>query len=234
MLENKKPKLGDKAKKILGITSIIVFLLLMLAVFYFIGRPLVRYIREPERFRGWVDSHGIMGRLAFICALILQVFFAIIPGEPFEIFAGYAFGIIEGTLLCMLGITFGSILVFLFVRHFGVKAVETFFPREKIDSLKFINNSRKLNILVFIVFLIPGTPKDLLCYFVGLTRMKLSTWILITTVARIPSIITSTIGGDALGLQNYVFAIIVFAATFVISGIGIFVYNRISRKKEAE
>ena len=231
---NKVSKLGDKAKKILGITSIIVFLLLMLAVFYFIGRPLVRYIGEPERFRGWVDSHGFMGRLAFVGVLILQVFFAIIPGEPFEIFAGYAFGIIEGTLLCMLGITLGSILVFLFVRHFGVKAVETFFPREKIDSLKFINNSRKLNILVFIVFLIPGTPKDLLCYFVGLTRMKLSTWILITTIARIPSIITSTIGGDALGLQNYVFAIIVFASTFVISGIGIFIYNRISRKKEAD
>jgi Uncharacterized conserved protein len=231
-LENKKSKLSDSTKKILGITSVIVFMLLMLAVFYFIGRPLVRYIGDPERFRGWVDSHGLMGRLAFIGVLILQVFFAIIPGEPFEIFAGYAFGIIEGTLLCMLGITLGSILVFLFVRHFGIKAVETFFPREKIDSLKYINNSRKLNTLVFIVFLIPGTPKDLLCYFVGLTRMKLSTWILITTVARIPSIITSTIGGDALGLQNYVFAFIVFAVTFLISGIGLFIYNKMSKKNE--
>ena len=231
-MENKKSKLSDSTKKILGITSVIVFMLLMLAVFYFIGRPLVRYIGDPERFRGWVDSHGLMGRLAFIGVLILQVFFAIIPGEPFEIFAGYAFGIIEGTLLCMLGITLGSILVFLFVRHFGIKAVETFFPREKIDSLKYINNSRKLNTLVFIVFLIPGTPKDLLCYFVGLTRMKLSTWILITTVARIPSIITSTIGGDALGLQNYVFAFIVFAVTFLISGIGLFIYNKMSKKNE--
>lgn len=228
---NDRTKLGERAKKTLSLLAIAAFLAFTLAVFWFVGRPLVKNIGNPELFREWVDSHGLYGRLAFVGAVVMQVFIAIIPGEPFEIFAGYAFGVLEGTLLCVAGIALGSALVFAFVRKFGVKAVEVFFSREKINSLRFLNDPRKLNALVFIVFAIPGTPKDLLCYFVGLTRMKFSTWMLITLVARLPSILTSTAGGDALGLNNYLFAAIVFAATLVISAAGLLIYNRISAKK---
>ena len=123
------------------------------------------------------------------------------------------------------------------VRYYGIKAVEEFFPRNKIYSLSFLKNERKLNLLVFAIFFIPGTPKDLLSYFIGLTKMKLSTWIVITTTARIPSVMTSTIGGDALGMENYEFAIIVFLATLLISIVGLGLYNRIcgaqiAKKKE--
>lgn len=65
--------------------------------------------------------------------------------------------------------------------------------------------------------MIPGTPKDLMVYFIGLTKIKTLHFILITSIARLPSIVTSTIGGNALGMQNYVFAIVVFAVTLVIS-----------------
>ena len=73
--------------------------------------------------------------------------------------------------------------------------------RDRIRSLRFLQDSRRLNLLTFIVFFIPGTPKDLLSYFIGLTDMKLGTWLCITAVARIPSIVTSTVTGDALGLS---------------------------------
>ena len=77
----------------------------------------------------------------------------------------------------------------------------------------------------------------MLTYIVGLTPMRLRTWVLITTVARIPSVITSTIGGDALGTQNYLFAVIVFVATAAISGLGVLSYRKITQhhqRKERE
>ena len=213
---------------------LIIFVLSSAAIFWFIGRPMLKFVSDPEQFRAWVDGHGTWGRIAFIGMMALQIVVAVIPGEPLEIGAGYAFGIWEGTVLCLAGAVIGSVIVFLFVRFYGIKAVEEFFPRDKIYSLSFLKNERKLNLLVFAIFFIPGTPKDLLSYFIGLTKMKLSTWIVITTTARIPSVMTSTIGGDALGMENYEFAIIVFLATLLISIVGLGLYNRICGARTAK
>ncbi len=219
-------------KKALGLLAVLVFILFSAAVGWFIGRPMIKLVGEPEQFRAWVDGHGIWGRLIFIGMMVLQVICALIPGEPFEIGAGYAFGAIEGTALCLIGITLGCLVVFLFVRRYGVRLVEVFFSREKIDSVRFLQNTRRLELLIFIVNAIPGTPKDLLSYFVALTKIKLSTWLLIVVVSRIPSVVTSTVGGSALGMENYVFAIVTFAVTLVVSGIGVLIYNRIRRGRE--
>lgn len=163
--------------------------------------------------------------------VIFQVVIALLPGEPLEIGAGYAFGAVEGTILVVIGITLGSIMVLGLVRKFGVKLVEVFFDIEKIKKLKFLHDEKRLDFVTAVVFFLPGTPKDLLTYAVGLTDIKLSRFLLIVSVARFPSVITSTIGGSALGMANYKFAIIVFALTAVISLAGIAIYNYICRKK---
>ena len=223
----------DRHKRMLYIFSLAVFLLLFLAVAWFIGRPMIRFVREPDLFRSWVDSHGIWGSLAFIGMMVLQVVFAIIPGEPLEIGAGYAFGFWEGTFLCLVSILVGSALVVLLVRRFGMLLVEVFFSREKIQSLKFLHHSPRRDMLIFLILFIPGTPKDLLSYVAGLTDIRLSRWLLIATVARIPSVITSTAGGSLMGEQNYLFAILVFAGTLAVSGLGVLIYRQISRHKKA-
>lgn len=197
-----------------------------------VGRPLLHFIDDPEKFRAWVDTHGFWGRAAFVGMMFTQVVLALLPGEPLEIAAGYAFGFWEGTLLCMLGIALASLAVFLFVRRYGLRAVRVFFSEEQIASVRFLQDPRRLTLLAVVLFLIPGTPKDVMTYCVGLTSMKLSTWMFIATLARIPSIITSTIGGNALGMQNYTFAIVVFVATVCISLIGLFVYRRLSRRHQ--
>ncbi len=224
--------LSEKQKKWFAGLGLGLFLALSALVCWFAGRPLIRFASEPELFRAWVDQQGVWAPVLFVGMVVLQVVVAIIPGEPLEIAAGYAFGALEGTLLCILGALIGSVLVFLLVRRFGTRAVEVFFPLEKLRSLRFLQDERRLNFWVFFVFFLPGTPKDILCYFVGLTKMPLRTWILISAVARIPSVITSTIGGDALGMQNYTFAFIVFAVTLVISGLGMLAYRAICRARE--
>ena len=168
--------------------------------------------------------------MLFRSMVILQIVVAVIPGEPLEIAGGYAFGALEGTLLCVLGAFLGRLMVFLLVRRFGTMAVEVFFPQEKLQSLRFLQNEKRLSFWVFLLFFLPGTPKDVLTYFVGLTKLPLRIWVFISLVAPLPSIITSTIGGNALGMGNYAFAVAVFAATFGISALGIGAYRWICRK----
>lgn len=230
----KKHKLSNRSKKVLSILALLIFIAFSAVVFVLVGKPMIRFLEQPELFRSWVDAHGIFGRLAFIGMVVLQVMIAFIPGEVLEIGAGYAFGAFEGTLLCMAGSALGSTIVFLLVRKFGVRLVEAFFPIEKIHSLKFLQDTKRLNLIVTIIYLIPGTPKDLLGYFIPLTQMKLWTWVLITFFARIPSLVTSTISGDALGLQRYEFAAIMFAVTIAISLVGILVYRSYTKRKNKD
>ena len=220
-------RLTPGQKKIFGALVLLAAGAFSLAVLLWIGKPLLQFVSDPNLFREWVDSHGIWGRLLFLAMVIFQVIVAIIPGEPFEIGAGYAFGAWEGTALCLAGTTVGSIIVFLLVRTFGVPLVELFFPIERIRSLWFLRTAKRRNVLTFLIFFIPGTPKDLLCYFVGLTDMKLGTWITISLLARIPSVITSTFGGDALGDREYRVAMTVFAITVAVSLMGLFIYKKI-------
>ena len=225
---------SEKQKKLLSGGAIAVFLLLGVVLAWFVGRPLIRFAREPEVFRAWVADHGLLGMAAYTGMVFLQVLVAIIPGEPLEIAGGYAFGAVWGTVLCLLGAFLGSAAVFAVVRKWGVPLVEVFFPQDKLDKLTFLKTSPKRTALLWLVFTVPGTPKDLLCYFAGLTDLPWGTWLLIATVGRLPSIVTSPVGGSALGEQNYRFAVIVFAITLLISLCGILVYRHICRKENSE
>jgi len=222
---------ASRGKKIAAALSIAVFFIVLALLAIFVGGPLVKSLGEPASFRAWVDERGFWGRVLFVGIIILQVVIAFIPAEPLEIAAGYAFGTLTGTLLVWLGLVIGTTVVFFFVRKIGVKAVEVFFPREKIDSVKYLNNEKALNATAFFLFLIPGTPKDLLSYVAGLTKIRILPWVLLTSIARIPSIVTSTISGNALELQRYGLAIIVFAATGLLSGAGILLYRRHQKRQ---
>lgn len=227
-----KHTITEKQKKIISIAAFLLFLAFCGVVGWFIGKPMLEFFDDPQRFKQWVDSAGFFGRLAFIAMVFFQVIIALVPGEPLELGAGYAFGAIEGTLLCVIGITLGSMLVFLLVRKLGIRFVEVFFSREKINSLKFLRNKKSRAVIMFLVFFLPGTPKDLLTYFVGLTDIKFSHFILLASVARLPSIITSTIGGGALSERQYITAVIVFAATLILSLGGALIYKALQTRKQ--
>jgi len=220
------------ANKRNGILKLILFALIMLLLTVLCGKPIIRAVQDPAAFRNWVEGYGILGKIAFFLMMYVQTVIAFIPGEPLEIAAGYAFGAIPGLIITMLGQMLGSVTVFLFVRKYGLKLVEVFVSREQIASMRFLKDEKKLEVLTFFIFLTPGTPKDALCYFVGLTPMRLGVWMLISSVARIPSIVTSTIGGNALGIGRIPLAVIVFAATFVFSVCGYILYLRYTKRRE--
>lgn len=224
----------EKHKKMVALLAVFVFVLFCAAVGYFIGVPMVRLAKEPAQFQALVDSYGIWGRLIFVGMVVLQVIVAFIPGEPIELAAGYAFGFLEGSLLTLAGFLIGSWLVFILVRKFGVKLVEVFFPPEKILEFSFLKNPKKTKTIAFLLMLIPGTPKDFLSYFAGLTQLNVKQWLLIVTIGRLPSLISSTATGAAAGQKNYILSGIVLGITMLLTVAGIAYYRYICKQQRSE
>lgn len=180
--------------------------------------------------RDLIADNPVISALVMMAICTLQVIVAFIPGEVVEVAAGYAFGAWWGAILCTFGITLGSVASILLARRFGRRLVEAFYPQEKLDSMPVLSESKKRNALVAILFLIPGTPKDLLTYIIGLTEMSIPTYITITTLCRFPSIIMSTLSGDAMGEQKWINALWFFIITGVLSGTGYLIYMFIQKK----
>lgn len=189
---------------------------------------------DAETLKAFVDSNYLLSALSLIIICALQVIIALIPGELVEIAAGYAFGALWGSLICLTGITLGSVTVILLTRKIGRRFIESICPREKLDSLPILNDPKKRNLCTAILFLIPGTPKDLITYVIGLTEMSIPLYLLIATVARLPSIIISAIGGDALGNSKFTFAIIAFIISATVSLAGYLVYKLVIEKRRSD
>lgn len=222
----------EKHKKVIWAMALIVFIAFMAAVTFFVGKPLIQFAEDPQQFQSWVDASGIWGRILFVGMVVLQVVVAFIPGEPVEMAAGYSFGFWEGTMLTLLGFLLGSWLVFSLVRKFGVKLVEVFFDKNKIDSFAFLKNPKKTKALALILMLIPGTPKDFLSYFAGLTHLSLKDWLMIVLIGRLPSLITSTLTGAAAGNENYLVSVVMLLVTALITIAGILYYRWICKQEQ--
>ena len=144
--ESRRTAMGAAIVAALVIASVILYLRL--------GKPMIALVRDPARLRAWVDGLGWKSRIVYGAMVCFQVVVAIIPGEPLELAAGYVFGAVEGTLLCLGGILAGSVIVFGLVRAFGRRLVEVFFPAEKIDSLKLMQNPKRLFIIMAILMIL--------------------------------------------------------------------------------
>lgn len=223
-----------RLRKFLPIVLPIVILLGCSGVLYAtFGRELLTMVKEPQVFKAWLDSYGAWGEVIFVILRITQVAFKYLPSEPFEVASGYAFGIWGGLLWCTVGTQIGSVIVLLLTRKFGMRFVSRFIDPERLNGFSFLKQKTRRRTLLFIIYLIPGAPKDILTYFVGLTDIRLSEYLIISTVARIPSIITSTICGAYFGQKNYFAAILVYGITLLMTGAGVLLYRYIQKKQTA-
>lgn len=228
MDEKKKQTL--KQKKMMH-KIIVIFLLLAVMVGLTIWLfPHVLSLRDPvvrDRFNEVISQLGIKGWFLMLGIQVLQIIVAIIPGEPVEIISGVLYGTFGGLLTCLLGILIGSIAVFYLVRWLGYPLVKALVGEDKLKEYKFLNNTEKLEIVTFLLMFIPGTPKDVLTYVAGLTNIRPLRFFLISTFARIPSVITSTLAGATLG-QGHLFAtLLIFAITGVIGIGGILLHKKL-------
>lgn len=223
-----------KKKKIIKLSIIIVLLVLIFLCLAYVSVPFIKYIKDPQEFKKWIDDFGIFSSIIFILITISSILFPIIPGEPLELAAGYAFGFLEGSIYCLLAESLGSIIIIMLTRKFGLKIVRFFIEEERLDSLKFLKSSKRKTNIFSILFIAPGVPKDLLCFYAGLSDMDLLTILLITSLGRLPSILSSTIVGAHLSDKNYTYAAIIFVVTGIISLICLFLFNGHQIKQNEE
>ncbi len=217
---------SGKRKKVIRIVSLCILVAVMIFV-TIICIPIVKMLSTEEGRAGLerlVDSNFLLGVCVYMFLQVLQVLVALIPGGVIQILGGVLFGNFWGTVLCSLGILAGSAIVFFMVRRFGMPVVEAFIDRKGIKKFEFLNDTKKLEITVFILFLIPGMPKDVLTYLAPLTKIKPSSFLALSMLGRFPAILLSIVFGANLSEGNILAAVIIFAVAAVVGIIGI-LYN---------
>lgn len=218
-------------KRITAVILLMLFIAVVSVTAYTVCAPVLRMADDPNQLRTYIGNMGIWGYGFFVLVIAVQVVAAFIPAGPIEIAAGYCFGALQGAVICDIGMTIGSLIVFLLVRRFGMAFIEIFISRKKIESLKFLKTNGQSRVVIFLLFLIPGAPKDVLAYAVGLTDLGLVSWLFITAVGRFPSIILTTMSGDALGDQRYDQFITVMIVIAAVAGAGSVLYRIWSRRR---
>lgn len=162
--------------------TIIGFLSLGIYVFY--HYDMAAFFTDRHRLMDFINSFGALSVVVFIGLQILQVLFAPVPGEVTGFIGGYIYGFFLGTLYSTIGLTVGSWLAFALGRWLGLPFVEKVVSNDILNKYDyFMEHQGKL--VSFILFLIPGFPKDALCYVIGLSHMKTATFLLVSTVGRL-------------------------------------------------
>ena len=184
-------------------------------------------------FRDLISPYGSFGIIIAFLLQLIQVVIPTIPGEVFEVGMGVCFGWVTGTLICSIGTTVGAFLILLLTKKYGVRLVELFVSVDKLNEMKLFNDESKLKLVVFLLYLIPGTPKDSLVFFFGLTKIRTRDFLWIQAIARLPSIVSSTIAGDMATNQQYLATIIIFAVTALFAVVGLIIYRKtVAKRKE--
>lgn len=224
----------DKIK----IFKILVFILFMVLLVLFTIRlgPLFKDISTEAgriEFKNKIENLGFQGVFTIIGLILVQIFLPILPGEPVEVLSGMCFGTIGGLIVCYIGVFLSTVVIFGAVKKFGKDFIYSFVSKEKVDKIEksdIYNNSNKIDILVFMAFFIPGMPKDIFIYIAGLLPIKLTRFLVLSGIARFPSIISSTIAGSNLIDGNWITIILAYVVTFAISGVILLLYNKIKNK----
>ena len=194
-------------------------------------------VEGQEAFRNKVNDSGFIGLLMLFGLQVAQIFLIILPGEPIEILAGMCYGGWGGLLFITVSVCILTTAIFFMVRKLGRRFVYDICDEEKVNKIensKLFKNPKKIEWIMIILFIIPGTPKDLLVYIAGLLPIKPLRFILISTFARLPSVVSSTFAGNTLMKGDWQSSLVIYAITFILVGIIVFIANKFDKSKTTE
>lgn len=237
-MKNKESKFKNKAfigRLIFFIVFAIIATILVIRLF-----PLIMNLSTQTgriEFKDQIREMGFGGVLLLFGLQLAQILLIILPGEPLEVLAGMCYGAWGGALFILICVFITTSGIYFLTAKLGKSFLYNFFSKEKIDKIensKLLKKISTIETVMIILFLIPGTPKDLLTYIGALLPIKPIRFILIATLARFPSVISSTLAGDTLTRGNWHISIAIYAITFVITGISIYFINKNNKKESQE
>lgn len=227
--------MNKKAKVFKLILLFVVISIAVAVAIYLI--PVVKQLGTPEgqaAFKEKISSSGFLGVLMLFGLQFAQIFLFIIPGEPIEILAGVCYGSLWGTVFIMVSSIIITAFIYLLVHKLGRKFIYDFISKDKIQKIensKVFQNTKTIRFIIFILFFIPGTPKDLLTYIAALLPIKPLEFIIISTIARFPSVISSTWAGASLLEGNWKFSLMIYGITFLLVAIIVFIMKKLDKNK---
>jgi uncharacterized membrane protein YdjX (TVP38/TMEM64 family) len=176
---------------------------------------LIAFFLDRDKMLAFIESLGPWGLVGFIALQVVQVVAAPIPGEVTGFIGGYLYGPFMGVIWSTIGLTLGSYIAFALSKYFGRPFVERFVDKDTINRFDYLLHHKGV-FLIFLLFFIPGTPKDFLCYILGLGHLTTMQFLVISSVGRLFGTILLTVGGDLVRKDEY-------AEFFVLVGITIIV-----------
>ena len=214
-LHGKPVRRGD-IFKILGLTAFVA----IIALLGWLVWPYVHTLFEPggiDEVINDVRNAGPLGFLILLALQFLQIVVAFIPGEATQMAAGMLYGPWLGSLIILLGSILSSAFVFVVVHRLGAPFVRDIVSDKWLEKFERFEQSGKLELTVFILFLIPAMPKDVFTYLVPLTSMRMRNFLLLSNIGRIPGILVSTYAASGLVDGNMWQSIIILAVVAVIA-----------------
>lgn len=217
----------------------IIFIVLLIGLLIYLVPLFKELLTEAgrENFKQSIDDLGIFGIFLLFALQFAQIFLVVIPGEPIEILAGMCYGAVWGTLFVMISSLLISCFIFFLVRRFGREFVYNFYKKDKVKKIlnsKLFKDTKRIEFIILLLFLIPGTPKDLFVYLAALLPIRPYRFIIISTFARFPSIITSTLAGANIVEGNFHTALILYGVIFALVIIIILIVNRYDKSKTTD
>lgn len=223
----KEPSPEAKKRRRKGIIISCILVAVLIAVIVGVCIPMIRFLQNTDSatLRDYFDQLGFEAVIIFFLINILQTMTTVVPDGPFEIAAGAIFGVGLGTLINDLAVTAGSLIAFTLSRCFGMKFVTLFVDEDKIEAHNLRHMSVKKTLFVSIAFLIPGFPKDIFTYLLGMSDMNPVLFTLMVFVCRLPGIALTVLSGDALADQRRKEVILLWVLMLVILCAGVVLYS---------
>lgn len=214
--------------KFLGLVGFFLICIVIVIAIY----PLFKGIFEPGGVDMVIDRIRDKGALGVVILLLLQfiqVVVAFIPGEVTQMAAGMLYGPLWGSLLILIGCALSTSFVYFIVHKLGAPFVKDLVSEKYLKKFEHFQETGRLNIIVFILFLIPGLPKDTFTYLVPLTDMKMKPFVIITTIARSPGIILSAYAASGLVEGDIWLSVAIFGVLLVLAVIALIFSDRIMK-----
>ena len=212
---------GSKIVRLLSMAGYPALFAALVGVTIAFWRPLVDGISDPEALRAWVEGYGAAAPLAFILVQVVQVVIFAIPGEFPQLAAGYLFGTPAGIAYTLVGAAIGSAIGFLAGRVLGRPFLRVIMSEERRAQFEELIISPRGISTLFLLYLIPGIPKDVLCYIAGLGPIRRWFYLVASTAGRIPGVALSVITGAAAAERKWLLAGIVIGIAVVLFGAGL-------------
>lgn len=230
----------SKKSKIIKIIALCIFIGISIAIFIAMFPVITSFGSEEARmeFKDTIGGNKLIGGLLIIGLQLAQTVVPMLPGEPIEVLAGICFGPIGGLVFTLFVFWIATAIIFYMVRRVGINLVYTFCNDdliEKIQNSKVFQNPKTVERILYILYIAPFTPKDFFTYMAGMLPLENPLrFITLCTLARIPSIISSTIAGAGLIEGSIWLAVWSYLIVYALVIIGMVIYMKISKDKEAK